>query len=160
MKKRLFWFFQGLLSLAYAQYPTLNWQYNTNAPAFGSAAAADMDGDGFYEIVFTTYTNDGRAHCLNAEDGSVSWIYDIAGCGDVAPVIYDVDNDDTLDVIVNGSCNPTIFCINGQTGQLKWSMPSGGGDSPPTIADIDHDSIPEILFCNFSLKINYIIILC
>ena len=150
MKKRFFWFFQGLLSLAYAQYPTLNWQYNTNAPAFGSAAAADMDGDGFYEIVFTTYTNDGRAHCLNAEDGSVSWIYDIGGCGDVAPVIYDVDNDDTLDVIVNGSCNPTIFCINGQTGQLKWSMPSGGGDSPPTIADIDHDSIPEILFCNFN----------
>src|SRR5687767_15998912 len=104
---------------AFAQYPALNWQYFTGAPAFGSAAAADMDKDGYYEIVFTTYTNDGRAHCLNAEDGSVRWIYNIGGCGDVAPVIYDMDNDDTLDVVINGSCNPTIFCINGFTGALK-----------------------------------------
>ncbi len=133
-----------------AQFPSINWQYYTGAPAFGSAAAADMDNDGYYEIVFTTYTNDGRAHCLNAEDGTVKWIYDISGCGDVAPIIYDVDNDDTLDVIINGSCNPTLFCINGATGQLKWSMPSGGGDSPPTIADMDGDSLAEIFFCNFN----------
>lgn len=135
---------------ACAQFPAVKWQYNTNAPSFGSAAAADMDNDGFYEIVFTTYTNDGRAHCLNAEDGSVRWIYDIGGCGDVAPVIYDMDNDDTLDVVINGSCNPTIFCINGYTGQLKWSKPSGGGDSPPTVANMDSDSMPEVLFCNFN----------
>lgn len=134
----------------FAQYPALNWQYYTGAPAFGSASAADLDKDGFYEIVFTTYTNDGRAHCLNAENGSVKWIYNIGGCGDAACLIYDVDNDDTLDVIINGSCNPTVFCINGATGVLKWSKPSGGGDSPPTAADIDGDSLPEILFCNFN----------
>jgi outer membrane protein assembly factor BamB len=135
---------------AFAQFPSVDWQYYTGAPSFGSAAAADMDNDGFYEIVFTTYTNDGRAHCLNAEDGSVKWIYNIGGCGDVAPLICDVDNDDTLDVIINGSCNPTIFCINGATGQLKWSKPSGGGDSPPTMANMDNDTMPEILFCNFN----------
>ncbi len=133
-----------------AQFPVLDWQYYTGAPAFGSAASADIDKDGFYEIVFTTYTNDGRAHCLNAEDGSVAWTVNIGGCGDVAPLIYDVDNDDTLDVIVNGSCNPTLFCINGITGVLKWSVPSGGGDSPPTAADLDNDGLPEILFCNFN----------
>lgn len=136
--------------ISFAQFPNIKWQYNTGAPSFGSAAAADMDNDGFYEIVFTTYTNDGRAHCLNAEDGSVRWIYDIGGCGDVAPIIYDMDNDDTLDVVINGSCNPTIFCINGYTGALKWSKPSGGGDSPPTVADIDNDGKPEVLFCNFN----------
>lgn len=133
-----------------AQVPSINWSYATGAPAFGSAAAADMDGDGFYEIVFTTYTNDGRAHCLNAEDGSVKWIYDIGGCGDVAPLIYDADNDDTLDVIINGSCNPTLFCINGATGQLIWSVPSGGGDSPPSVTNIDSDTFPEFFFCNFN----------
>ncbi|MCU0435452.1 MAG: FG-GAP-like repeat-containing protein [Bacteroidia bacterium] len=133
-----------------AQIPSIDWSYHTGAPAFGSAAAADLDGDGFYEIVFTTYTNDGRAHCLNAEDGSVKWIYDIGGCGDVAPLIYDADNDDTLDVIINGSCNPTLFCINGATGQLIWSVPSGGGDSPPTVANIDADTFPEFFFCNFN----------
>ncbi len=133
-----------------AQIPSIQWSYDTGAPAFGSAAAADMDGDGFYEIVFTTYTNDGRAHCLNAEDGSIKWIYDIGGCGDVAPLIYDVNNDDTLDVIINGSCNPTLFCINGVSGHLIWSVPSGGGDSPPSVTNIDNDAFPEIFFCNFN----------
>ncbi|MDZ4759080.1 MAG: FG-GAP-like repeat-containing protein [Bacteroidota bacterium] len=135
---------------SFAQFPTLKWQYNIGAPAFGSAASADLDKDGFYEIVFSTYTNDGKVHCLNAEDGSVKWIYDIKGCGDVAPLIVDVDADDTLDVVVNGSCNPTVFCINGITGKLKWSKSSGGGDSPPTAADVDGDGKMEILFCNFS----------
>ncbi|MBK8848503.1 MAG: PQQ-binding-like beta-propeller repeat protein [Bacteroidetes bacterium] len=134
-------------------FPTLQWSYDIGAPAFGSAAAADLDGDGKLEIVFTTYTNDGRAHCLNAEDGSVNWIYDINGCGDVAPVIYDMDGDSVLDVFINGSCNPTAFCIDGKTGTLKWSKPSGGGDSPPTVADIDNDNKPEILFGNFSGQI-------
>lgn len=136
-----------------AQIPSIDWQYTTGAPSFGSGAAADLDGDGKLEIAFSTYTNDGRLHCLNAEDGSVHWIKDIGGCGDVAPIIYDVDQDDTLDVIVNGSCNPTIFCFNGVTGALQWSVFSGGGDSPPTIFDIDGDSKPEILFGNFSGQI-------
>lgn len=136
-----------------AQFPNIKWDYFTGAPAFGSAAAADLDEDGFYEIVFTTYTNDGRAHCLNAEDGSPKWVFDIGGCGDVAPIIYDVNNDGQEEVIINGSCNPTLFCINGQTGALLWSAYSGGGDSSPTIADMDGDGIPEILFCNFSGEI-------
>jgi outer membrane protein assembly factor BamB len=139
-----------LLLPAYAQYPTIKWQYDVPAPAFGSAAAADVDGDGFLEIVFTTYTNDGKAHCLNAEDGSVRWIVDIGGCGDVAPLIYDADGDDTLDVFVIGSCNPEAFCINGYTGAIKWRRPCGGGDSPPTLADMDGDGLPELLFGNFS----------
>jgi len=137
-------------SLVQAQYPAIKWQYTVPAPAFGSAAAADLDDDGFLEIVFTTYTNDGKAHCINAEDGSVRWITDIGGCGDVAPLIYDADGDDTLDVFVIGSCNPEAFCINGNTGVIKWRQSCGGGDSPPTLADIDGDGKPEILFGNFS----------
>ena len=143
-------FFLTLLFNANAQFPMKMWEYYTGAPTFGSPAAADLDMDGKLEIVFSTYTNDGRVHCLNAEDGSFRWIYDIGGCGDVAALIYDVDNDDTLDVIVNGSCNPYVFCINGMTGKLKWTVYSGGGDSPPTVIDIDGDSIPEILFGNFA----------
>jgi outer membrane protein assembly factor BamB len=134
----------------FAQIPNIKWSYYTGAPVFGSAAAADLDKDGKYEIVFTTYTNDGKLHCLNAESGTPRWVYDIGGCGDVAPLIIDVDNDDTLDVIANGSCNPTLFCVNGNTGQLKWSVPSGGGDSPPTAHDMDNDGTLEILFGNFN----------
>ena len=143
----------NFVQTSWAQFPNVKWEYPIGAPAFGSAAAADMDNDGLYEIVFTTYTNDGRAHCLNAEDGSVKWIYDIGGCGDVAPIIYDANQDGTLDVIINGSCNPEIFCINGATGELIWKKASGGGDSPPTIGDIDNDGLPEVLFGNFNGEI-------
>lgn len=153
MKNFLLIFCAIWLNVAHAQFPNIMWEYETGAPAFGSAAAADMDGDGFYEIVFTTYTNDGQAHCLNAEDGSVKWVFDIGGCGDVAPIIYDMDGDGQLDVVINGSCNPTIFCINGGSGDLLWSHPSGGGDSPPTVADMDGDGLPEVLFGNFNGEI-------
>lgn len=151
MTNRLLLILGGMISLAIAQvFPDTNWTYALPAPSFGSTASADVDGDGKLELIFTTYTNDGKAHCLNAEDGSVRWVFDIGGCGDVAPVIYDLDMDDTLDVFINGSCNPTCFCINAMTGVLKWSVASGGGDSPPTVADIDEDGKPEVLFGNFS----------
>ncbi|MEL6834406.1 MAG: FG-GAP-like repeat-containing protein [Bacteroidota bacterium] len=153
MRLAILLFSLSLTNLLLAQFPNITWEYPLGAPAFGSSSAADLDGDGFYEIVFTTYTNDGKAHCLNAEDGSVKWTYDIGGCGDVAPLIYDVNQDDQLDVIINGSCNPTLFCINGSTGELMWSVPSGGGDSPPTVADMDQDGKPEILFGNFNGQI-------
>lgn len=133
--------------------PSIAWTYSLNSAVFGSAASADIDKDGKSEIVFAAYNNDGRVHCLNAEDGSLKWTYNISGCGDVAISIYDLDGDDTLDVFVNGSCNPSAFCINGLTGALTWSVPSGGGDSPPTIADIDNDGKPEIVFGNFSGQI-------
>jgi outer membrane protein assembly factor BamB len=149
--KTILFFLQLLFATSLiAQIPDIKWSYYTGAPVFGSAAAADLDKDGKYEIVFTTYTNDGKLHCLNAESGTPRWVYDIGGCGDVAPLIVDVDNDDTLDVIANGSCNPTLFCVNGYTGQLKWSVPSGGGDSPPTAHDMDNDGTLEILFGNFN----------
>lgn len=130
--------------------PSTTWTFAINSACFGSAATADLDNDGKKEIVFATYNNDGKVYCLNAENGSLNWSYNIGGCGDVAVNIYDLDKDGQLDVFVNGSCNPTAFCFNGNTGALTWSVSSGGGDSPATIADIDNDSKPEVVFGNFS----------
>lgn len=144
-------------TLLKAQFiPTVTWTYAIGSACYGSAAAADMDNDGKKEIVFATYANDGKVYCLNAEDGSVKWIYDIGGCGDVAVNIYDLNQDGQLDVFVNGSCNPTAFCINGNTGALTWSVASGGGDSPATIADIDADNKPEVIFGTFSGQIRIV----
>ncbi|MBK7184120.1 MAG: VCBS repeat-containing protein [Bacteroidetes bacterium] len=71
------------------------------------------------------------------------------GCNDVAPTIYDVDNDGKQEVIVPGSCNPRTFCFNGADGSVKWSCETRGSDSPPTIADLDNDGKPEILHGEF-----------
>lgn len=130
--------------------PTIKWSFNTKDASFGQSAAGDIDGDGKLEIVFGCYRNDSMVYALNAEDGTLLWKYNMKsataeGCNDVAPLIYDVDGDGALEVIVPGSCNPKTFCFDGKTGAVKWTCNTRGSDSPPTIADFDDDGKPEIL---------------
>lgn len=137
-----------------AQSPTVKWWYDTFDSSFGQSASADIDNDGKLEIVFGCYRNDGNVYALNSEDGSLLWKYNThavgyEGCNDAAPLIYDVDNDGSLEVIVAASCNSKTFCFDGATGELKWVCNSRGSDSPPTVADIDNDGKPEILHGEF-----------
>jgi outer membrane protein assembly factor BamB len=138
-----------------AQTPKILWWYNTNDFAAGQSAAKDFDGDGKYEVVFSCYRNDSNIYALNAESGTLLWKYNTSppgshGCNDVAPIIYDVDNNNTQEVIVPSSCNPKTYCLNGTNGSLKWVCNTRGSDSPPTIADIDNDNKPEILHGEFN----------
>ncbi len=137
-----------------AQTPKILWWYNTYDFSAGQAAAKDFDGDGKYEVVFGCYRNDSCIYALNAENGSLLWKFNASptgshGCNDDAPVIYDVDNNGTQEVIVPGSCNPKTFCLNGANGSVKWVCNTRGSDSPPTIADLDNDGKPEILHGEF-----------
>jgi len=137
-----------------AQSPTIKWWYDTNDASFGQSASGDIDDDGKLEVVFGCYRNDSSVYAINAENGSLLWKYNThpsgaEGCNDVAPVIFDVDNDTHLEVILPSSCNPKTFCFNGQTGAVKWQCNTQGSDSPPTIADIDNDGKPEILHGEF-----------
>jgi outer membrane protein assembly factor BamB len=136
------------------QVPTIKWWYDTHDSSFGQSAAEDIDGDGKLEVVFGCYRNDSSVYALNAEDGSLLWKYNASpigghGCNDVAPLIYDTNQDGQLEVIVPGSCNPKTFCFNGATGAVIWETETRGSDSPPTIADIDQDGEFEILHGEF-----------
>lgn len=131
------------------QTPEINWWFDMNDAAYGSAAMDDIDNDGKPELVFSTYFNDGKVYALNAEDGSLLWEYTIGGCNDVAPIIYDVNGDGFKDVIVPSSCILKTFCFDGRNGALLWSTEVGGSDSPPTLADIDQDGDIEILHGTF-----------
>jgi outer membrane protein assembly factor BamB len=137
-----------------AQTPTIKWWYNLNDASFGQTAAADIDNDGKLELVFGCYRNDSSVYALNAENGTLLWKYNthpegFEGCNDVAPIIYDVDNDGSMEVIVPSSCNAKTYCFDGATGAVKWQTTTHGSDSPPTIADIDKDGKPEILHGEF-----------
>jgi outer membrane protein assembly factor BamB len=132
-------------------YPDIKWWVDLDAPSFGSAAVADLDGDGVLEIVFGTYFNDEKIHCLNGEDGSHLWVYPTGSCNDASPVIADVDNDQDLEVIVPGSATQTVYCLDGTTGTLEWSTNEGHCiDSPPAIADVDDDGDLEIVNGTFN----------
>jgi len=135
-----------------AQAPQILWWYDLDAPSFGSAATADIDGDGKLEIVFGTYFNDEHIHALNAEDGSLLWKYDTGGCNDASPVIADVDLDGELEVIAPASSPYKVYCFNGATGAVEWSTSTGYPnciDSPPAVADVDNDSKPEVVLGTF-----------
>ncbi len=142
-------FFFSLVLFVYSQMPEIKWTFDLDDSAFGNAAIGDIDGDGKPEIVFSTYRNDSTIYALNAEDGSILWKYNTGGCNDVAPLIYDVDNDGTLEVVLAASCVPKTFCFDGSTGSVKWVVNLHGSDSPPSIADIDNDGKLEILHGNF-----------
>jgi len=137
-----------------AQTPSFLWSFDTKDASFGQTAAGDIDGDGKLELVFGCYRNDSSVYALNAEDGSLLWKYSTRwpgahGCNDVAPLIADVNDDGSMEVIVPSSCNPTTFCFDGKTGAVLWSTRTRGSDSPPTIADIDKDDTLEILHGEF-----------
>lgn len=131
------------------------WSFDTKSASYGMSAAGDIDGDGLLEIVFGCYRNDGKIYALNGDDGSLLWEYDTTlpgndGCNDVAPLIYDIDNDGTPEIFVPSSCNPVTYCLDGKTGEVRWKTKTRGSDSPPTIGDIDNDGKLEILHGEFT----------
>jgi len=133
-------------------YPEIQWFYDLDAPSFGSSAVDDIDGDGCLEIVFGTYFNDEHIYALNADDGSLLWNYDTGGCNDASPCIADVDLDGELEVILAASSPYHVYCFNGATGDIEWSVSTGYPncvDSPPAVADVDNDDKPEIIFGTF-----------
>lgn len=133
----------------YSQTPQIKWWYDVHDECFGNSACADIDHDGKLEVVFSCYRNDSSVYALNLEDGSLLWKVNTGGCNDVAPLIFDVDMDDSLEVILPGSCVPKTFCFKGHNGAIEWVTTLHGSDSPPTIGDVDNDGKPEILHGNF-----------
>jgi outer membrane protein assembly factor BamB len=141
--------FTLLISVSLIAQTGFLWNYDVNDMAFGNAASADLDGDGYLEIVFSTYRNDSSVYVLNAEDGSLLWKVNLDGCNDAAPLIFDVDNDNELEVVIASSCVAKTTCFEGATGILKWETATRGSDSPPSVADLDGDGDMEILHGEF-----------
>ena len=148
--------FTALLFLFYtgAQAQTMKWHYNLKDVSFGQTSAKDVDGDGKLELIFSTYWNDSNVYCLNSEDGSLKWKHlqrsqYSGGCNDAGPLIFDPFNNGNYKVVIPGSCMDTTFCVDADSGYVQWKTITGGGDSPPSTADIDGDGFPEVLHGTF-----------
>jgi outer membrane protein assembly factor BamB len=151
MKKVLFVFLQLMCLCAGAQ--TMKWHYNLRDVSFGQTAAMDVDGDGKLELIFSTYMNDSNVYCLNADNGTLKWKHfqpgTVGGCNDAGPLIFDPFNNGNYKVVIPGSCMDTTFCVDADSGYVQWKTVTGGGDSPPSCADINGDGILDVLHGTF-----------
>ncbi len=142
-----------IIFAASAQTPSVKWYYDLHDVSFGQTSAMDVDNDGKLELVFSTYWNDSNVYMLNAEDGSLKWKHQqpgpLGGCNDAGPLIFDPFHNGNYKIVIPGSCMDTTFCLDADSGYVQWKTVSGGGDSPPTAADIDNDGELEVLHGTF-----------
>jgi hypothetical protein len=126
-------------------------------------AIGDVDNDGNIEIVVATdrlydgaiYIFDGASRQIEAQ-----YFYD-NGSPIYSLVIEDVDNDGVNEIIAGGGREHTgapgvyVYVINGATGAVEWHSISLGAYwsqiGQIAVADVDNDSIPEIIALNDSL---------
>jgi hypothetical protein len=72
-------------------------KWNVKTPVTGDMIAADVNGDGTLELVFSG--RDGRMHAVSGKDGREIWTVEASG----QPIVADVDGDGRLEVLSVGS---------------------------------------------------------
>ena len=128
--------------------------------ARGSVNLADMDSDGWLDIVATGYdANEGAMHIYwNNGDGTFSETTQrFFGSYDASCVPADLDADGLLDILVTGfSSNKggnakSVFVYHNRGGRAFAMLSDsycgfeGVDGSTPAVADVNHDGLPDIL---------------
>ncbi len=115
-----------------------------NNELYSNPAIADFDNDGTDEIV--TVSLNGEVNIINSNGDSL-YYREINEYVTSNPVIYDFDNDGDLDILViDIYSNAVIFDYQGNvvSNQINVGVPCYPN---PSVADLDDDNIPEIVFC-------------
>ncbi|HEX8463938.1 MAG TPA: FG-GAP-like repeat-containing protein, partial [Abditibacterium sp.] len=140
--------------------PALRWKTTLGLGFNAVPALADLDLDGSVDIVMSAA--DGTLFRLN-ESGAVVWQFELPQVPTAGVTLGDVDRDGTLDILV--ACDTELLCIDAR-GRLKWRYRVGGIaprdevegetdglsgrkeaiESIATIADLDGDGRPEVVF--------------
>ncbi len=133
---------------------SLKWEYGTAGRVPGSAAAADFDGDGDYEIVIGS--TDGSLHFIDGDedgDGTISGaeVSSFAHGGAIysSPAIGDVDGDGELEVVAAiGNGYLKVFHYTPADGySLEWYVHLGDSIlSSPALAGYYYDPQPWPFF--------------
>jgi hypothetical protein len=127
---------------------------------WSSPACADIDNDGWQEIVIGTghfYTATGRISTEGfvvyafRHDGSLYRSWPAAGCTMTSPAVGDVDGDGVKEIAI--ACYPVagkgadhLMLIKGNGG-VMWDQPAFGGPNraSPVMGDVNGDGRPEVI---------------
>jgi hypothetical protein len=134
------------------------WSYNVGSA--GNPVIADLDGDGFSEIVVAT--TGGNVYALRY-DATFYWSTAIAStsAGRInSPTVADINGDGVKEVIVgtiNASFTGSVYALRGTDGSTIWTYTgtsSGFQIGSRKIADIDSDGEIEIIIAGAGYSIN------
>ena len=123
--------------------PMQSWSVQTKSTASGSPAFADLDGDGWLDVV--TAFRDGGVLAVAGLNGRILWFVRAGGSLIGPALVMDADLDGRPEVILEGGGDGSSFlaCLEGATGRMKWRrdglpsaesslspLPVGPGDCP------------------------------
>jgi outer membrane protein assembly factor BamB len=115
----------------------------------------DINQDGFQDVVFGTSGGDRSVTALSGKTGTLLWTFPTNMWGDggwvyQVDVKYDYSGDGVKDVLACAGNDGTntgpkrAFCLDGITGSLIWSAPTGGpAFSVIGIEDVNNDGQPD-----------------
>ena len=111
-----------------------------------SLAAADINGDGKYEVFGANDT--GHLLALRSLDGVQLWSADV-GHSVVALTAADLSSDGIMDIIVTDNTG-IMSVLNATNGHLRWqSKVLSGFPAPPTIGDFNGDGKLDVAVSSF-----------
>jgi len=131
----------AFVGAATEDYLHLKWSANI-PPSTGGVLIADINGDGFEDIICA---GTGQVVAFNG-DGSQIWSVSVTGAeDDMDAQMADLDKDGSLEIIVPVKRPAGIHVLNSD-GSTFWRTTGLGGSvwSSPVVADIDGDGYPEI----------------
>ena len=145
----------------------LIWEHEFAEYFTSSTPVADIDADGKLEMI--AIAEDGKVFCFDAATGTIEWTYDVPEEWDYfyhgyynyyynefretrygatvisSPAVANLDGDPALELVF-GSVGGSLYCLDGLTGTVEWTFPTGGPvASSPAIGDVDNDAALEIV---------------
>ena len=122
-----------------------------DAPSTSSCAAGDVDGDGDFEVITTTWY--GGIYVWHSQDGEPvsGWPKWLAGYIDYPVALADLDSDGDSEmlVVLLGSDDAGIQALQGDGTPLWQRRYDVLG--PLSVADLDRDGDVEIVVCGYGL---------
>ena len=119
-------------------------EITTSSYTTRTAAIGDVYGDVNNEVIVAA---DNGVFALDGADGSVIWSRVTDPINYSSPVIGDIDNDGSNEIVV-GSITGNVYVLNGNNGADMSNFPVNTGRdiwSTPAIVDLDGDSIKEVV---------------
>lgn len=122
----------------------LVWAHNSGGSILASPLIGNVDGVGGMEVVIAWAD---RVRCLNGANGAAIWTFTGSANADFwgGPCMADLDNDNSLEVVVAGGSE--VYAINAN-GTQQWNYNVGvvsNWSGSPAVGDLNADGIKDVV---------------